>query len=95
MKTLHKIFLINIGIMLCYNAMIWSTADSYISNHWQLGASILLAIIIGVHILFAFMIGTYHVDERNRETAKAWFLSMLVILLIGCSFCLGGGALLG
>lgn len=94
MKTLHKIFLINIGIMLCYNAIVWHYAYQSQDHQWKFGSTLLLALILGAHIILAFMIGTHHHQEKNRETAKAWYLSMLVILLVGFSFCFGGASIL-
>lgn len=93
MKTLHKIFLINIGIMTCYNAIVWTNAYQSHAHQSKLGATILLAFVLGAHILLAFIIGTHHHQENNREAAKAWYLSMLVILLVGFSFCFGGASI--
>lgn len=92
MKTPHKIFLINIGIMTCYHALIWTYFYQPQEHQAKIGIVILLAFALGAHILLAFMIGTHHHQEKNRVAAKAWYLSMLLILLVGFSFCFGGAS---
>ena len=83
----RKILMINLGILAVY------TIYCFIFNRKE--GVILDAFLIVGHVGFCILLGIVAAIASKGDWAKGWFLSALLVLLIGFGTCVSFGSLLG
>lgn len=91
MKTIKKINLINLLILLVYTVII----GLIIPHGRARGIEVILlsSMAVGLHVLTLFIIGIIYYFYDNYEKGNAYMLSSGVVLLIGFSACMGNSRL--
>lgn len=95
MKPFKKIAGLNLAILLAYSLVIdlGSRAGNSDRNEGPLGAMILSAFAVGMHVLIGAVLTSAKFARDNREEGRAWLASTGLVLLVGFSVCLGNTAL--
>ena len=87
MKLTQKVLGINLLILLTYNIIVPILFPDF-NPGWE--HSILLGLCMLAHMSILFVLGIYAYGSQKDELYKACGFSMLVVLVIGFSACLGG-----
>jgi hypothetical protein len=95
MKSLGRIALINILVILAYSSIIRLIAwgGSRGGNEAGLGIAIVSALVVGMHVLICLIGAGAYYSNKKKDLGKAWLLSAGVVLLVGFSTCLGNASL--
>lgn len=93
MKYLKKVAGYNLLAILVYSILIRAVSGGGGPDDKNLGILLFSAIAVGIHVLVCLvMSGLIHSGEDNA-LGKAWLLSAGIVLVVGCSACLGNAAL--
>ena len=87
MSYIKKIAGINLGILLLYS--LFAGVGSKGQNHAQLGALMMMAFAVGLHVMVCLLAMVYMFVNKKRPEGRAWLLSAGLVLVIGFSACLG------
>jgi hypothetical protein len=90
MNILKKHLLINLLILAAYQLglFIWLGLLTHAPEN-ELGFIILSAMAIAIHVAIALIYIIYHFIKGNGEKAKAQAISAALVLIVGCSSCIG------
>jgi hypothetical protein len=92
MNALKKIAGINLAILIAYTILSGLVGINEKGQYKGLGALMLMAVLIGLHVGVAIVVSLYYFVRRNREKGRAYLLSALLVLVIGFSACMGLGS---
>ncbi|HXO74074.1 MAG TPA: hypothetical protein VN824_02565 [Puia sp.] len=95
MKSLGRIAVVNILVILAYSALIRLIAwgGSGRGSEAGLGIALMSAFAVGAHVLICLVVAGVYSSDKKRDLGKAWLLSAGVVLLVGFSTCLGNASL--
>lgn len=94
MKHLGKIAGYNLLAILVYSILIRAVSGGGSSHGDQnLGILLFSAIAVGIHVLVCLVMSAITYSGEDKALAKAWLLSAGIVLVVGCSACLGNAAL--
>lgn len=91
MNQSEKIMGLNLLVLLLVSGVIWlatASEKSYLSGKDGLLYIFTMVYYVPLHTIIAL-----GVAFSSKEDRKAWLLSALMVLLLGFSVCLGGGAI--
>ena len=91
MKSLGRIALVNILVILAYSAIIRLIIGR--GSEAGLGIVMLSAFAVGGHVLVCLVGAAIYYSDKKKDLGKAWLLSAGIVLLVGFSTCLGNASL--
>ncbi len=91
MKSLGRIALVNILVILAYSAIIRLMAGR--GSEAGIGIAMLSAFAVGIHVVLCMIVAAVYYSGNENNLGKAWILGAGIVLLVGFSTCLGNAAL--
>jgi len=91
MKSLGRIALVNILVILAYSAIIRLMAGR--GSEAGIGIAMLSAFAVGIHVVLCMIVAAVYYSGNKNNLGKAWILGAGIVLLVGFSTCLGNAAL--
>lgn len=93
MENLKKIVGINLAIMLVYTLLMQAWAQSVDEHYISLGVLLFTMYIVGAHVVVNLVVSLFYFFKNNKDMAKAFLLSTVIVLLVGFSSCWGNAML--